>query len=501
MTPEARCFLQLAARRRMATTQDLSNLVRHVPANVGLTGLLQEVVDHGLSHDFAALQELAAEARERADRLDEPGGWVPRGERLATTAVDPGAVCYFPGLGDDLPLAAEDALSVMTTVLSVARREGVSDVHLTAGHRPTWRRWGVLREIGELALSPENALLLNTVLLPQEMAVCVHEGRDTTGAVVLPDGSRCRANVVAHHSGTAGAYHLVPARVSSLAELGFANAAPIERLLDFHNGLILVSGPSGCGKTTTLAALVQTLGQSRTAHIVTIEDPVEILHAKGNCMVSQREVRRHTATYASALRAALREDPDVIVVGELHDIETMALALTAAETGHLVLATLHTIDAASALNRILSVFPPSQTPQVRAMVSESLRGIIYQQLLPAADGRQALAYELLVNTPAVSHLIREGRTYHLEPTMQTGLADGMQTMDRCLLDLVRRGQLTPEVARGAIRSRQALADLTAQAGTHRSAAPQPAAAKVRRYLSPEEQDAQAQSANGGTAEP
>lgn len=500
MTPEVQFFLQLAARRRLATTQDLSSLVRHAPADIGLTGLLQEVVDHGIENDFAVLQELAEEARTRARSHAELPGRAPGAERMPLAATNLGAAYYFPGLGDIRPLSSEDAASVLTTVLSVARREGVSDVHITAGHLPTWRRWGILREIGENPLDAATALTLNLALLPEEMAARVGEGHDATGAIVLPDGTRCRANVVAHHLGTAGSYHLVPDHVPSLGELGFANADTIERLLDFHNGLILVSGPAGSGKTTTLAALVQVLARNRTGHVVTIEDPVEILHAKGNCGVSQREVGRHTATYATALRSALREDPDIIVVGEMHDLETMALALTAAETGHLVLASMHTIDAASALNRILSVFPPNQTPQVRAMVSESLRGIVYQQLLPAPDGRQVLASELLVNTPAVSHLIREGRTYHLEPTMQTGLAEGMQTMDRCILSLVRHGRLSADVARGVLRSRQALDDLAAMVEASRAPAPRPAAAKARRYLTPEEQGAPSQPSDSATTE-
>jgi twitching motility protein PilT len=259
--------------------------------------------------------------------------------------------------------------------------------------------------------------------------------------------------------------------------------------MDNDNGLVLVTGPTGSGKTTTLAALIDLLNQRRYCHVITIEDPIEIIYPTGTCMITQRQVGLHTHGYASALKAALREDPDVIVIGEMHDLETMEIAITAAETGHLVLATLHTRDAASTLNRLLGVFPPNQQPQIRAMVSESLRGVICQQFLPSTDGRQVLASELLVNTAAVANLIREGKTHLMEGVIQTGISSGMQSMDRCLLQLFGQGLIEEKDARVRMRSRDGVARLE-RLKEHRAAtpeppppvAPPPAAAGGRKYL-------------------
>jgi len=274
-----------------------------------------------------------------------------------------------------------------------------------------------------------------------------------------------------HKQGTAGNYHIVPGTVRSLGDLGFSNPEVIEKLLDHHNGLILVTGPAGSGKTTTLAALVDRLNRKRHDHIITVEDPIEVVQESRSCFVTQRQVGTHTETYASALKGALREDPDIIVIGELHDLETIEMALTAAETGHLVISTLHTRDAATTLNRLLDVFPPSQQQQIRAMASESLRGILCQQLLPSADGEgRVVAYELLVNTVAASKIIREGRTHHLQGVMQTGMSQGMRSMDFSVYELFEKGAITEEIALAKIKSR----DMTNRLKTRIRAAHEPA---------------------------
>ncbi|MEM1442813.1 MAG: PilT/PilU family type 4a pilus ATPase, partial [Verrucomicrobiota bacterium] len=230
-------------------------------------------------------------------------------------------------------------------------------------------------------------------------------------------------------------------------ELGLPEA--IKPLLEYHNGLVLVTGAVGSGKSTTLAALVDEINRQRTDHIITLEDPIEYVVESKSCHVNQREVHTHTESFSHALRAALREDPDVIMVGEMRDLETISLAITAAETGHLVLATLHTGSAARTLDRVLDVFPTEQREQIRIMVGESLRGIISQQLVPKKDGTgRELALELLVNTPAVSSLIREGKTFMLPGVMQTGKKIGMIMMDDALIELYNEGKISQEEAIG-----------------------------------------------------
>src|SRR5262249_20593828 len=221
----------------------------------------------------------------------------------------------------------------------------------------------------------------------------------------------------------------------------------LERLLAYRQGLILVTGPTGCGKTTTLAAMINHLNETRNEHIITIEDPIEVVHANKNCTVTQREVGAHTRSFANALRAALREDPDIILIGEMRDLETISIAITSAETGHLVLGTLHTPGAPRTVNRVVDVFPPEQVSQIRAMVSESLRGVVSQQLLPRTDGRgRVAALEILVCTSAIANLIRENRTFQIPSLMQIGIKQGMRLMDVSLAELVHKGVITADEA-------------------------------------------------------
>ena len=261
--------------------------------------------------------------------------------------------------------------------------------------------------------------------------------------------NRFRVCLMYQKDGISGSYRLVPDHISQLEDLGFLprDAATIKRLLDYHNGLILVTGPIGAGKTTTLAAMVDVANEKRADHIITVEEPIEILQVSKNCSVTQREIGKHTISYHTALKAALREDPDIIVVGEMHDLETIENAITAAETGHLVIGTLHTSDAANTLNRLLDVFPPSQQAQIRAMTAGSLRGIICQKLVPDGYGGIALVYEILVNTMSVGNLVSEGKTYQLKSTMAIGAKHGMFIMDQLILEKFNAGLLTYEAAR------------------------------------------------------
>jgi twitching motility protein PilT len=311
-----------------------------------------------------------------------------------------------------------------------------------------WRRHGTLGPIWESAthraapLTAEDAERLAMSFLGEQQQKQLKERGDVDFAY-SPDYGRFRASVVQQRLGIDMAFRIINTHLRSIEELGLPDT--VRTLTRYHNGLILVTGPVGCGKSTTLAALVDSINQERQDHIITLEDPIEYVVESKGCHVNQREVHTHTASFSAALRGALREDPDVIMVGEMRDLETISLAITAAETGHLVLGTLHTGNSARTLDRVLDVFPSDQRDQIRVMVSESLRGIISQQLIPRADGNgRAMALELLVNTPAVAATIRDGKTFMLNGIMQTGKSVGMITMDDSLRSLYSQGLISRE---------------------------------------------------------
>jgi twitching motility protein PilT len=269
------------------------------------------------------------------------------------------------------------------------------------------------------------------------------EERGDVDFAYSPGYGRFRASVVRQRLGVDMAFRIINTGIRTISELGLPDT--VRTLCRYHNGLILVTGPVGCGKSTTLAALIDMINEERHDHIITLEDPIEYVFDSKGCHVNQREVHTHTESFATALRGALREDPDIIMVGEMRDLETISLAITAAETGHLVLGTLHTGSAARTLDRVLDVFPTDQRDQIRVMVSESLRGIISQQLVPNVEGTgRNMAIELLVNTPAVAANIRDGKTFMLGGVMQTGKAVGMITMDDSLRNLYSQGLISRE---------------------------------------------------------
>jgi twitching motility protein PilT len=295
-------------------------------------------------------------------------------------------------------------------------------------------------------LTPEQTEDLAKKYLPEAELRRLEEKGDVDFAYA-PEFGRFRASVVKTRLGWEMVFRVISTELRSMDELQLPEA--IKPLLEYHNGLVLVTGAVGSGKSTTLAALIDEINRQRTDHIITLEDPIEYVIESNGCHVNQREVHTHTESFSHALRAALREDPDVIMVGEMRDLETISLAITAAETGHLVLATLHTGSAARTLDRILDVFPTEQREQIRIMVGESLRGVISQQLVPRKDGSgRELALELLVNTPAVSSIVREGKTFMLPGVMQTGKNVGMIMMDDALLDLYKKGIISKEEALG-----------------------------------------------------
>ena len=338
--------------------------------------------------------------------------------------------------------------SFMYSLLTNLRAYGASDLHISAMAKPFIRRNLQIERISDKILSPEEAKRLNYAIINEEQKKNFEDKQDYNFALEIGK-NRFRVALMQHKDGIAGSYRIVPDHICSLEELGFLphNAATIERMLDYNNGLVLVTGPIGGGKTTTLGAMIDVLNTKREDHIITVEDPIEILQLSKNCQINQRQIGAHTKSYHSALKAALREDPDIIVIGEMHDLETIENAITASETGHLVIGTLHTCDAANTLNRLLDVFPPNQQPQIRAMTAGSLRGIVCQKLMHNGSGGLVLSYEILINTLAVSNVISEGKIFQLRASMQIGSRSGMCTIDQNLLELFKQNRITYEAAK------------------------------------------------------
>lgn len=430
-------------------------------ASVGAQGdelaFAQYVLDAEICTDVPALQDLIVRASVRAAEGPPDDDPFVFSARPAAATPAPAAVSVR---SQEFPFAHisgmnETELSAaMHELLRSITRSGASDLHLSTGARPFFRKHRMLSFLSEHVLSARDAEGLNLALLSTSQRDAFRERRDLDCALALPSGERYRVNLMVHKDGVAGAYRTVAAEPQPLDELGFAShLGTLEKLLSYHNGLILVTGPVGSGKTTTLAAMVAYLNRTRADHIIAIEDPIEVVQTAVGCNVTQREVGTHTQSFFSALKGALREDPDVIVIGELRDLETIEMAISASETGHLVIGTMHTSDAATTLNRIVDVFPPAQQTQIRSSVAESLRGIVCQRLLPAVDGKLTLACEILVNNTAVQNLVREGKTQAVRNTMETGARDGMCLMDAVVFNLWQSRRITPATALANITNR------------------------------------------------
>ena len=332
-------------------------------------------------------------------------------------------------------------------LLRMGVEAGASDVHLGVSAPPLMRLHGTLRPLyhdAPVLTSDNTEALINSFLNSMQLEALKKErGLDFSHDV--PGLARFRANVIHQRKGYDAVFRIVNTQVRTMDELGLPEALKV--LTQYNNGLVLITGAVGSGKSTTLAAMVQEVNTHRRDHIITLEDPIEYVFTPAGCQITQREVHSHTESFSNALRASLREDPDVIMVGEMRDLETISLAITASETGHLVLATLHTSNAARTLDRILDAFPVEQQGQIRTMVSESLRGIISQQLVPRLDGKgRVMALEIMVNTPAVANLIREAKTFMLPGIIQTGKKLGMKLMDDSLIELIEAGLISPHEA-------------------------------------------------------
>ncbi len=322
---------------------------------------------------------------------------------------------------------------------------GASDLHLTVGVPPMIRLHGALIPLGEQVLTPVSVSDLVFSAMTEEQRATLDRDREVDFAYSVPGQARFRVNVYFQRNSVGAAFRAIPVSIRSFDELGLPAVAADLALRP--RGLVLVTGPTGSGKSTTLAAMVDHINNTRADHIITIEDPIEYLHHHHLSVVNQREVGADTTSFAQALRHVLRQDPDVILIGEMRDLETVSAALTAAETGHLVFATLHTKDAPQTVDRIIDVFPAHQQQQIRVQMAGVLEGVISQQLLPLADGSgRTVAAEVLVVTPAARNLIREGKTHQLATVIQTGQKHGMVQMDQALAALCRHGMITVETA-------------------------------------------------------
>ena len=344
------------------------------------------------------------------------------------------------------PASTVSTLAHVDDYLLIGQQAGASDIHLGVNAPPIWRLQGTLQPIWPDAprLTAAETAALADAFLPAVQQTQLAERGDADFAYAT-DFGRFRTSVVRQRLGTDIVFRIINTQVRTMDELGLPEH--LKLLTRYQNGLILVTGSVGSGKSTTLAALVEQVNIERREHIITLEDPIEYIFEPKGCHITQREVHTHTLSFSAALRGALREDPDVIMIGEMRDLETISLAITASETGHLVLGTLHTGNASRTLDRLLDIFPVDQQEQIRIMVSESLRGIISQQLVPRADGTgRVLALETLTNTPAVANVIREAKTYMLPGIIQTGKKQGMQLMDDALSDLYDCGIINAEEA-------------------------------------------------------
>ena len=330
-------------------------------------------------------------------------------------------------------------------LLAFAVKNNASDLHLSAGEAPIIRVDGDVKRVNMPSLSHKDVHSMIYDIMNDKQRKDFEEFLETDFSFEIPELARFRVNAFNQNRGAAAVFRTIPSKILSLDEL----AAPsiFKDISGYPRGIVLVTGPTGSGKSTTLAAMVDHINDHKSDHIITIEDPIEFVHTSKKCLINQREVHRDTLGFSEALRSALREDPDVVLVGELRDLETIRLALTAAETGHLVFGTLHTSSAAKTIDRVVDVFPAAEKDMVRAMLSESLRAVISQTLLQKIGGGRVAAHEIMIGSPAIRNLIREGKIAQMYSAIQTGQNIGMQTLDQCLSELRTKGVITGEQAR------------------------------------------------------
>ncbi len=333
----------------------------------------------------------------------------------------------------------------ITELLGFSVKQGASDLHITAGMPPLIRVDGDIRRINVPEMDQKEVHSLIYEIMNDKQRKDYEEFLETDFSFEIPNLARFRVNAFMQNRGSAAVFRTIPSEVLAMDQLGMGDI--FRKISNVPRGLVVVTGPTGSGKSTTLAAMVDYINETRYEHILTIEDPIEFVHQSKKCLVNQREVHRDTHGFNEALRSALREDPDIILVGELRDLETIRLALTAAETGHLVFGTLHTTSAAKTIDRIIDVFPAAEKDMVRSMLSESLQSVISQTLLKKVGGGRVAAHEIMMGTSAIRNLIREGKVAQMYSSIQTGSSSGMQTLDQCLKNLVAKNIVSAEVAK------------------------------------------------------
>ncbi|MEE2603462.1 type IV pilus twitching motility protein PilT [uncultured Alcanivorax sp.] len=338
----------------------------------------------------------------------------------------------------------------ITELLAFSAKNGASDLHLSAGLPPMIRVDGDVRRINLPPMEHKEVHALIYDIMNDKQRKDFEEFFETDFSFEVPGVARFRVNAFNHNRGAGAVFRTIPSKVLTMEDLGMGKV--FQKISEMPRGIVLVTGPTGSGKSTTLAAMIDYINDSRYEHILTIEDPIEFVHESKKCLVNQREVHRDTLGFAEALRSALREDPDIILVGEMRDLETIRLALTAAETGHLVFGTLHTTSAAKTIDRVVDVFPAEEKSMVRSMLSESLQAVISQTLMKKNGGGRVAAHEIMIGTPAIRNLIREDKVAQMYSAIQTGGALGMQTLDQCLQGLVQKGLVSREVAREKAKS-------------------------------------------------
>ena len=333
----------------------------------------------------------------------------------------------------------------ITELLAFSAKQGASDLHLSAGLPPMIRVDGDVRRINLPAMEHKEVHSLIYDIMNDKQRKDFEEFLETDFSFEVPGVARFRVNAFNQNRGAGAVFRTIPSKVLTMEDLGMGQV--FKDIAEVPRGLVLVTGPTGSGKSTTLAAMIDYINDNRYDHILTIEDPIEFVHESKKCLMNQREVHRDTLGFSEALRSALREDPDIILVGELRDLETIRLALTAAETGHLVFGTLHTTSAAKTIDRVVDVFPAEEKSMVRSMLSESLQAVISQTLLKKTNGGRVAAHEIMIGTPAIRNLIREDKVAQRYSAIQTGASIGMQTLDQCLQNLLSQGHITRDTAR------------------------------------------------------
>jgi len=424
--PSAALLGRLAVHLKMISPEQLAAATHEQAAGDPPRRLGDILVEKGFIDQKQLAKLVQAQEQVIAKQRSKAAGSAPAAAPAPVVAPAPGA-------------------SELDRILREGIAKGASDVHFHSGVGVQVRVSGRLVAMGGPTLDAAAVERVILAALPGREAKVLAEHGDLDFCHEVAGAGRFRGNVYRQHRGLDAVFRFIPAEPPSLEQLGLPPS--LARFTSYHQGLVLVTGPSGCGKSSTLAALVNLINEERSEHILTIEDPVEYVHRSKRCLVNQRSVHRHTESFARALRAALREDPDVIVIGELRDLETISLALTAAETGHLVLATLHTDNAIRTINRVIGSYPSDAQGQIRTMLSESLRAVVSQLLIPRADGNGRIAaIETLIVNKAVGNLIRENKTFQIQSILQTGAAQGMALLDASIRQHVQSGAIAREEA-------------------------------------------------------